>query len=319
MTQASTTRTTATRSLTERIAADPALAYPDVPVEFSTVPSVGGAALSVRSHGPIDGDVIVFAHGWTMNSDFWRAQINDLAGEFRVICYDQRGHGASTMGSEPFRQDLLGRDLNAVLNAVVPQGRKAILVGHSMGGMTIMSWARLYHDEVPERARAVVLCSTASGKLLPEPRFEPLRPAGWMRAAELVVMRAVMSNEYWFPGGELGRRRLRLALGTIADDAHVAFTEELSAACSQRTRGRWGGALLDLDVAEGLDRLSIPVTVVVGDEDRLTSKRHAAQIAKRLGETGALDQLVVMPGSGHQLPIERHKEFDALLREIIAR
>lgn len=307
-----------TNSLAARIAADPALAYPVAPAEFLTVPTVGGAELSVRCYGPVDGDVIVFAHGWTMNADFWRAQINDLAGEYRVVCYDQRGHGASTMGSVRTHQDLLGRDLDAVLKAVLPQGRKALLVGHSMGGMTIMSWARLYHDQIPERARAVILCSTAFGNLLPEPRFEPTRPSGWLRNGELMAMRAVMSNEYWFPGGELGRRRLRLALGTVADDAHVAFTEELSARCTQRTRGRWGSALLRLDVAEGLDRLAVPVTVVVGDEDRLTSQRHARAIAKRLTETGALDRLVVLPGSGHQLPIERHAEFDALIRDAIA-
>lgn len=306
-----------TNSLATRIAADPALAYPVRPAEFLTVPTVGGARLSVRCYGPADGDVIVFAHGWTMNADFWRAQINDLSGEFRVVCYDQRGHGSSTMGSVRAHQDLLGRDLDAVLKAVLPQGEKALLVGHSMGGMTIMSWARLYHDEVSARARAVILCSTASGKVLPEPRFELTQPAGWARNAELVAMRAVISNEYWFPGGELGRRRLRLALGTVADDAHVAFTEDLSARCTQRTRGRWGGALLQLDVEEGLDRLTVPVTVVVGEEDRLTSQRHAKAMAKRLSETGALDQLVIMPGSGHQLPIERHAEFDRLIRDAL--
>jgi pimeloyl-ACP methyl ester carboxylesterase len=61
---------------------------------------------------------------------------------------------------------MLGQDLDAVLEATVPAGRRAILVGHSMGGMTIMSWADQYREKVGTRVSAVVLVTTAANAVM---------------------------------------------------------------------------------------------------------------------------------------------------------
>ena len=76
------------------------------------------------------------------------------------MLYDQRGHGASTRGTAPLTIETLAHDLTAVLDAA--DVRDAVLAGHSMGGMTIMSLATHRPDVLKERAKATVLVATAA-------------------------------------------------------------------------------------------------------------------------------------------------------------
>ena len=90
-------------------------------------------------------------HGYTLSMASWTFQRRTLAAELatanghrpdaRLVFYDQRGHGASGRGhSENSTIEQLARDLAAVLESRVPRG-PVVLVGHSMGGMTIMALA----------------------------------------------------------------------------------------------------------------------------------------------------------------------------------
>ena len=107
-----------------------------------TVLTADGTRLNVVTYGPsareqADRDVIVFVHGWTCTTEYWNPQLNHLlagsSGDRTVVAYDQRGHGRSELGTRKLSVDILGQDLDAVLSQVVPPGRKAVLVGHSMG------------------------------------------------------------------------------------------------------------------------------------------------------------------------------------------
>ena len=100
-----------------------------------------GAALSVRGarQTPV---TVVLCHGYALSMDSWHFQRKALRGRYRLVCWDHRGHGRS--GSGPAGSatiDQVGADLAAVLDAVAPTG-PLVLIGHSMGGMTIMSLGR---------------------------------------------------------------------------------------------------------------------------------------------------------------------------------
>src|SRR3546814_4528076 len=96
-----------------------------------------------------DAPLLVFSQGWACQGRFWRPQIEHFANTHRVVVYDQRGHGWSDRGRAPFSSSLLGDDLEAVLRAVVTSSRKALVSGHSMGGMSIMAWAAEHPESVP--------------------------------------------------------------------------------------------------------------------------------------------------------------------------
>lgn len=121
------------------------------------------AALGRRGAAP----TVVFSHGYCLSQDSWHFQRSALRGAVRTVHWDQRSHGRSSRGhgqidgTEPVTIDLLGRDLKAVLDAAVPEG-PIVLVGHSMGGMTVMALADQFPEYVAERVVGVALIGTSA-------------------------------------------------------------------------------------------------------------------------------------------------------------
>jgi len=107
---------------------------------------------------------VVFCHGYALSLRSWVFQRRALkAAGYRVVLWDQRGHGRSGAGSkESYEIDQLGLDLHAVISAVVPQG-PLVLVGHSMGGMTLMSLAAHHPDLIRDRVMGVAFVATSPG------------------------------------------------------------------------------------------------------------------------------------------------------------
>jgi len=107
---------------------------------------------------------VLFSHGYTLSLRSWVFQRRALkeAG-YRVVLWDQRGHGRSGAGSkESYEIDQLGLDLYAVISAVAPRG-PLILVGHSMGGMTQMSLAAHHPTLIRDRVIGVAFVATSPG------------------------------------------------------------------------------------------------------------------------------------------------------------
>ena len=104
-----------------------------------------GIRLHTEVFGPEDGYPIVLAHGITCAIRVWAYQIADLAKDYRVIAFDHRGHGRSAMPpGASYSLDFLAADLDAVLGATLDPGERAVIAGHSMGGIAITSWAQRY-------------------------------------------------------------------------------------------------------------------------------------------------------------------------------
>src|SRR5271165_2354378 len=118
------------------------------------------AEISGLERAPV---AIVFCHGYTLNQDVWHYQRRDLAADARLVFWDQRSHGRSGR-SDPAHVciDQLGRDLAGVLEATAPGRGPVILVGHSMGGMTVMSLAAQRPDLFGSKIIGVALLSTTA-------------------------------------------------------------------------------------------------------------------------------------------------------------
>lgn len=261
-------------------------------------------------HGPEDAPAVVLAHGWTCSTAFWAAQIRDLAADHRVIAYDQRGHGRSPAG-ELCSTEALADDLEAVLAATLAPGEKAVLVGHSMGGMTLM--AASARPRFREHAAAALLCSTGSTGLVAEARVLPLR-AGPLRTR---VTQAVLGSRAPLgPVTPVAKRILKYAtMGPGSSPVMVAACARIVHACPRTVRHAWSAVLATLDLEHGVRELRVPTAVIAGTVDRLTPVVHARALVAGLPNCVGSTEL---PGVGHMTPVEAPELVSARIRELVS-
>lgn len=295
-----------------RPASDPLLAAPTAPSRSWTATADDGARLAVREWGPPQGQPVVLAHGWTCATRYWYPQFNALAGQYRMIAYDLRGHGASTSGTRAFSADVLGDDLAAVVDGV-ESAESIVLVGHSMGGMSIMSFAGRHRSALSERISGAMLVSTGADRLVSDAALLPWRvrlPFFDALAAGIIGSSVPVGSSRLNDPAE---RYVALSRGATAEQ--VAFCREMLGEVDRHVRGAWGTVLAHLDVRAGLAALRVPTTVVVGTADRLTPPIHAQRLVNVLAAQGVLEESIVIDGVGHMSSIERpHIVNDALVR-----
>ncbi|WP_336088233.1 alpha/beta fold hydrolase [Nocardia sp. SSK8] len=308
------------RTRTHGVAAfDPPRATPEV----IPVVTADGARLRVHAYGPVDAPVIVLVHGWTCSIEYWNAQINAFAGEYRVIAYDLRGHGESTNGYAKPSPALLADDLEDVLEAALLPGQRAVLVGHSMGGMTLISWAGRYPDKVAERAAAVLLTNTGAHSLVEVSTMVPglNKPLRLLRGRAMPTPpwlgKLILGTPVVFPPIKPVRWIFARQVMTLDSPRPVLdYALSVVRGCPMMTRSRWGLVLTDLHLGDNASKLTAPTTVLAGDRDDLTPPLHAERLAELLRAAGNLAAHKVLP-TGHLGNVERHDLFNAELATVL--
>jgi non-heme chloroperoxidase len=246
-----------------------------------------------------DAPAVVLPHCWGCSHEIWLPVTRRLHEQgYRVVLYDQRGHGESTRGTAPLSIDTLAHDLALVLEAA--DVRDAVLAGHSMGGITIMSLATHRPDVLRERARATVLVSTAA-KTIGDASARRAQVAGGFIASP-VVTRAMNTRN--------GHLLVRGVFGTDPVRSHMVLTRDLFAGCDGPVRGEFLVSLATMDLLDGIATIDVPTTVMVGTRDTLTLPKKADQIVATV--PGA--RLITLKDRGHMLPLE---DPDAVTDEIV--
>ncbi|NJP49885.1 alpha/beta hydrolase [Streptomyces sp. SBST2-5] len=275
-----------------------------------TALSADGARLHVEVHGRDDAPAVVLAHGWTCSTAFWAAQIRELAADHRVIAYDQRGHGRSPAASVCTEQ-ALADDLEAVLAAALAPGERAVIAGHSMGGMAIMAAAA--RPGLREHAAAVLLCSTGASRLVAESTVLPLRPG---RARTWLTRHVLGARAPLGPVTPVSRRVLKYAtMGPASAPEMVEACARIVHACPTRVRYSWSRLFEPLDLEAAVAGLRAPTEIVAGTADRLTPPVHARTIAAALPDCRGLTEL---PGVGHMTPVEAPDLVTGKIRALVA-
>ncbi|MFI6502261.1 alpha/beta fold hydrolase [Nonomuraea typhae] len=275
-----------------------------------------GAVIDVDVREP-DGPpayAVVFAHGWVLTRHSWHYQREALPAEAMLVSYDQRGHGASTPGpGGPCSIERLAADLEAVIEAAVPTGLPIVLVGHSMGGMTIMGLAARRPGLFGGPVAGVGLISTSSGRLAESfaGRTAPVLLNRLKARAALIDATPLFLRA----GTNWPVTRLT-AFGAKPRRQHVRFVNRMVAGTPTEVMVGYFHAIMAHDKFTALEALSrVETLVMVGERDRLTTPAHARRIAAALpGST-----LVVAPGAGHMLGLERPELVNAALKGLIRR
>jgi pimeloyl-ACP methyl ester carboxylesterase len=276
-----------------------------------------GVALAVEVHGPPDASAtVVLAHGYELSQRLWARQVlalREARPDLRVVTYDHRGHGRSAgTSAQNATLSQLGRDLLTVLDAAAPSG-PVVLVGHSMGGMTLMSFAEQFPDAFGPRVVGTALVSTSPGRLTEVTYGLP------KLLAQLAQRSLPWFNEQARRREAAGKRKpprpgiAGLLFGKDPVSADVLATLEVMAACPAATVADFHATFVDHQRVEALAALSqVPTVVLCGSRDRICPLDHSQDIADALPTA----QLVVYPGAGHLLMLERADEVSRRLVEL---
>ncbi|MGW6916577.1 alpha/beta fold hydrolase [Kitasatospora sp. NPDC054939] len=297
-----------------------------------------GTELYVELDGPADGDgpdggagteplTVVFCHGYCLNQDSWHFQRAALREGLRLVFWDQRSHGRSErsrsyLAGEPASIDQLGGDLAAVLDAVAPRG-PIVLVGHSMGGMTVMALAESRPELFRDRVAGVALIGTLAGDWdavtlgLPGTGarlFKRVAP-GVVKLLGRQVELVEATRRFGADVAAVFYRRFSFG-GKDVDPGVVRFAEQLLDATPIDVVAEFYPVFGAHDKHEALAALrGIPTLVLAGTKDLLTPPGHSEAMAARL--PGA--DLVLVEDAGHLVPLERPDVVDRRLAALLVR
>src|SRR5215468_8159730 len=311
-----------------RLRADPAAGEPfgEIQGEAMTVRADDGLPLHVQVCGPADAQAapvtIIFCHGYTLNSNVWYYQRAGLARTARCVFWDQRSHGKSGR-SDPdlVTIEQLGADLHEVLLATAPGETPVVLVGHSMGGMTIMALADQHPELFGSKVIGVVLISTAAGTVDPvtwlPAMFRPavrlalpsmMTGASKGRVADLVERGRRSASDIAF----LGTRRIAFGDPNVSPTV-VDFLERIIRSTPIDVIADFYVALVGHEKRHALKVLgNVPVLVLTGDRDRLVDPSLSEEVASAIRDA----KLVKIRAAGHVVVFIRPDEVNQAIADL---
>ncbi|GAA1302243.1 hypothetical protein GCM10009647_018830 [Streptomyces sanglieri] len=270
---------------------------------------------------------MVFSHGYCLSQDSWHFQRAALRGLVRTVHWDQRSHGRSERGRSQAEGvtvgiDQLGRDLKAVIDAAAPEGR-LVLVGHSMGGMTMMALADQFPALIRDRVAAVAFVGTSSGKLGEVNFGLPVAGVNAVRRVLPGVLRALGSQAELVERGRRATADLfaglikRYSFGSRdVDPAVERFAERLIESTPIDVVAEFYPAFTEHDKSGALPAFrDAPVLILAGDKDLVTPSSHSETIADQLPDA----ELVIVPDAGHLVMLEHPETVTDRLADLLVR
>lgn len=264
---------------------------------------------------------VVFVHGYALNLDCWHFQRAGYRGLVRTVFYDQRSHGRSgRSGREHATIDQLALDLEQVIEEVAPDG-PVVVVGHSMGGMTIVALAEQRPELFGDRIVGVGLISTTAGGLDVGRILLPVVPA---KLGGPFTLRAVRGLHRGHRSVDVVRRLGAVvaevftdtfAFGDDVPASYVRFVDQMLSRTPFEVLAEFFPSLHGLDKFHAVEVLSrVPTTIICGTADKLTSVGHSRKLASRIEGS----RLTEAEGAGHMVIMERHEQVNAALDQLLA-
>lgn len=212
------------------------------------------AQINYQTFGDATKPALVFSNSLGTKFSMWQPQIDFFQKDYFVVCYDTRGHGGSTAPQGPYQLDQLGQDVIHLLDHLNIQ--KAAFCGISMGGLT-GQWLAINH---PERFNHVIVANTAA-KIGQEQAW--LERAALVRAQGLAPIASTAASR-WFTEPFIQSNAAIVA--ELSNDLGAGSPEGYASCCE---------ALAKADLREQIKSVSVPVLIVAGQQDPVTTVADA--------------------------------------------
>ncbi len=276
-----------------------------------------GHSLFLEFYGPKEAPPIILIHGWNSNSTQWYYLKKHLSDSYRLILMDLPGLGNS---GKPKNKDYslvkFARDLEAVVALCGP--KKPILAGHSIGGMTILTYCKLFNQTLAAKVAGLVLIHTTytnpvrtsilSGLLtsLQKPVLTPLLHG-------IITFAPVVQLMNWikYYNGSMHLNNHITGFGGSETRGQLELATYLTTASPVDVIARGMLAMFDYEASDVLSSVSVPVLIIAADKDKMTKPQASQLMAQKMKQA----DLVVLKPSGHMGPLERNAEMIAAIKQ----
>ncbi len=248
--------------------------------------------LSYRLSGPDEAPALVFSNSLGTDYRIWDGVVDQLNGQFRTICYDQRGHGLSSVPLAPYSIADHAADLAGLLDGLGVGS--AIICGLSIGGMIAQQLAA----DRPDLVRALILSDTAhviGPRDIWDTRIKQVREGGLAPLAGSVL-------ERWF--GTTYRRDQQGQLAGWANMLSRVPPEGYVGSCA---------ALRDADLTRSTEKLRVATMCICGSEDGPTPPDLVRSLAALIPDSS----FEMIEGAGHLPCVENPSRFASLIIDFV--
>ena len=257
-----------------------------------------GASLYIETYGVASGPVLVLTHGWGLDSTIWRLMTKPLSLRYQIVSWDLPGLGRSKLKGSAVSLEAFAKNLKRIVATI---DGPVVLVGHSIGGMTIQTLVRDEPEMVAGNVRGIVLLNTTFTNPLRTIIFSPLLRALRFPVIEpimglMIVLQPLVWLSAW-QGYLSGFAHLgnRLGFGRHVTRSQLDHTALLPTRNPPAVQGRGNLAMFRWDATSALHKAGIPVLAIAGGMDIVTKLEASAAI---VSDTPRSD-LRVMEGANH--------------------
>ncbi len=288
--------------------------------EVRTLARPDGSELRVETYGPADGQPVVLTHGWGLDSAEWYYARKELA-DCRLIVWDLPGLGLSTQPKDhDYSLDNLARDLDAVVG--IAEGRPVVLMGHSIGGMISLTYAKLFPQAMVTKVCGMVLINTTYTNplrtmsmatlktALQKPLVEPLLHLTiWLSP----LVRLMNWLSYW--NGSAHRSSEKSGYSGNETRGQLDFLAAYTPRCAPAVLARGMLGMLKYDATETLRTIRVRTLVVTGDRDAVCKPVASERMRRDIPDA----ELLMLSPAKHEGLIEHHGRCNDAVRPFILR
>lgn len=276
-----------------------------------------GTSIYAEIFGPADGMPLILTHGWGLDHNEFCYLKESLAAQYRLIVWDLPGLGRSTVPhNKDWSLEKLAHDLDAVIE--LAGGRPAILVGHSVGGMIMLTYCRLFPEDLGSRISGLVLAQTT-----PTNPVKTTSMAALYTAIQRPVLEPLCHLMIWFSplvwllnwlsylNGSAHRSTERSSFSGNESREQLKFITRYCVAASPAVVARGMLGMFRYDATDVLSSIHVPALIVAGDRDTTCTPDANARMAEAIPQS----EFLTLKAARHCGLFEHHEQF----RDVLAR
>jgi pimeloyl-ACP methyl ester carboxylesterase len=280
-----------------------------------------GSTLHVEYEGSAQNPTIVLTHGWALDSTAWYYVRKQLSKQYHLVLWDLPGLGQSTQPADHrYSVERLAEDLRRVIEAA---GNKPVtLVGHSIGGMMILTLWRLHPEFFEEKVNGIVFIDTTytwplntvmGGGLLKLLRWPLIEPLLWLTIVLSPIVRLMSLQSYMNGNSHIVNRITSLSHDVTRGQLDFAAKYNVKDKPSVLAKGL--RAVLRWDETKTPASITVPTRVIAGNADKLTKPEAGMRMSQMI--PGA-DFIKIIP-AGHNGLLEEGRQYSDAIAGLVQR